>query len=283
MHLQARGAYRTPFPHRVLGLSGAVESASTHYLVPKKPLLFLDHELLCMTAETGFSGTLESQTATYLDQLTLCSTYLPDLLDAYASDSETTEVVETIERTESECDDIRRSITALIANADSQDIGLLSTRIKFNQSALLKLYKDLDIIANHTERIAQELTMIQPSPKVDSYDQLREMAAVIVEMTDELSGVVVRFIRSLARTNASETLIDGIERIRDFESQCDTIRNDVIKSAFENDVQDPLVYREFAVLLDELANTIEDLTDQITVISSEEPGIITETDPDSED
>ena len=118
---------------------------------------------------------------------------------------------------------------------------------------------------------------------VASYDHLREMAAVIVEMTAELSDVVARFIRSLARTNATETLTDGIERIRDFESQCDTIRNDAIKSAFEHDVEDPLVYREFAVLLDELANTIEDLTDQITVISSEEPGITTEANPDSGD
>lgn len=236
-----------------------------------------------MTSETGFSGTLESQTERYLEELTLCSTYLPELLKAYASGSETAQVVEKIERTESECDNIRREITALISNADSQEIGLLSTRIKFNQSALLTFYKDLDIVANHTERIAQELTMIRPAPDVDSYDGLREMAAVIVEMTTELSDIVERFVRSLARTNATETLTDGIERIRDFESQCDSLRNDVIENAFENDVDDPLVYREFAVLLDELANTIEDLTDQITVISSEEPGIVTEADPDSPD
>lgn len=236
-----------------------------------------------MTSETGFSDTLESRTITYLDELSLCSAYLPKLFDAYAGDSETAQVVETINKTETECDDIRRSITALIANADSQDIGLLSTRIKFNQSALLKFYKDLDIIANHTERIAQELTMMRPSPDVSSYDQLQEMASIIVEMTEEVSGIVIQFIRGLARTNASETLTSGIEQIRDFESQCDAIRNDAIRGAFEQDIQDPLIYRELAVLLDELANAIEDLTDQITVMSSEEPGIITEANPDSED
>jgi len=236
-----------------------------------------------MATETGFSGTLESQTATYLDQLTLCSTYLPELFDEYASGDETRQIVTKIEETESECDEIRRSITALITNADAQDMGLLNTRLKFNQSALLKFYKDLDIIANHTERIGQELTMMQPSPTVACYDQLQEMATVTVEMTEKLSDVVARFIQSLARTDASETLTDSIEQIRDFESQCDTIRNDVIRSAFEGDLEEPLVYREFAVLLDELANTIEDLTDQITVMSSEEPGIVTEATPDSED
>ncbi|ERH08010.1 MAG: hypothetical protein J07HN4v3_00375, partial [Halonotius sp. J07HN4] len=50
---------------------------------------------------------------------------------------------------------------------------------------------------------------------------------------------------------------------------------------FESDLAQPLVYRELAVLFDELANTIEDLTDRITVISSDEPGIVTEGDPDS--
>jgi len=235
-----------------------------------------------MTTETGFGGLLESQTTTYLDRLSTCSSYLPELLEEYESGGETDEVVEKIEETESECDEIRRSITALIANADAQDIGLLSTRIKFNQSALLTFYKELDIIANHTERIAQELTMIQPEAAVESYDHLREMATVIVEMTAELGTVVEQFIRSLSQPNASATLTDGIDRIRDLESQCDSIRNDAIRSAFETGIEQPLVYREFAVLIDELANTIEDLTDQITVISSEEPGIITEAEPDSE-
>jgi len=34
--------------------------------------------------------------------------------------------------------------------------------------------------------------------------------------------------------------------------------------------------------LDELANTIEDLTDRIVVIASKEPGIVTDTDPDAD-
>lgn len=231
-------------------------------------------------AEADFGTMLESRTATYLDGLAACNALLPDLLDEYAAGGETDDILAEIEAAESEADDVRRSITASIANADSRDIGLLSTRIKFNQSALLDFYKELDVVANHTERIAQELTMMRPSPAVDSYDSLREMAALIVEMTDELVDVVDRFIRGLARSDATETLTAGVDRIRELESECDDRRNDAIRSAFQSDVDQPLVYRELAVLLDELANTIEDLTDRMTVISSEEPGIVTEADPE---
>mgnify|MGYP006271491619 CR=1 FL=1 len=230
--------------------------------------------------ETDFGTSLETQTATYLDRLADCNALLPTLFEAYADGDDTDELLAEIEAVESECDDVRRSITAAIANADSRDIGLLSTRIKFNQSALLDFYKELDVVANHTERIAQELTMMRPSPAPDCYDPLAEMPAVIVEMTEALVDVVDRFIRGLARSDTTETLTEGVERIRDLESECDRLRNQVTASAFDSEVDQPLVYRELAVLLDELANTIEDLTDRMTVISSEEPGIVTETEPE---
>jgi uncharacterized protein Yka (UPF0111/DUF47 family) len=233
-----------------------------------------------MTGDTDFGAMLESKTATYLERLGACAALLPDLLDEYADSGETDDLVAEIEAIESECDERRREITAAIANADARDIGLLSTRIKFNQSALLDFYKELDVVANHTERIAQELAMIRPSPAVDSYGSLREMAGVIVEMTEVLADVGERFIRGLARSDTAETLTEGVQRIRDLESECDGLRNDVIGSAFEGDADQPLVYREFAVLFDELANTIEDLTDRMTVISSEEPGIVTEAEPE---
>ena len=234
-----------------------------------------------MSPHTDFGATLESQTETYLGKLTECTDLLPTVLTAYADGEEYAATTTQIEEIESECDQLRREITASIANADSKEIGLLNTPINLNQSALLDFYKQLDVVANHTERIAQELGMVQPEPANDSYDQLQEMAALIVEMTDVLSDVVARFITGLARNKSTETLVAEIEQIRTLESRCDIARNEVIATAFESDLAQPLVYRELAVLFDELANTIEDLTDRITVISSDEPGIVTEGDPDS--
>ncbi|OYR81898.1 hypothetical protein DJ84_11850, partial [Halorubrum ezzemoulense] len=107
----------------------------------------------------------------------------------------------------------------------------------------------------------------------------REMADRIAEMTDVLADVVEGFVRGLARADATETLAEGIESIRALESECDDLRNDAIETAFaDGSIDQPLVYRELAILLDELANTIEDLTDRIVVIASKEPGIVTDAD-----
>mgnify|MGYP002760793478 FL=1 len=152
-------------------------------------------------------------------------------------------------------------------------------RINFNESALLDFYNELDVVANHTERIVQEVAMMRPDAGVEPFADMREMATRIAEMTAVLGDVVEGFVRGLARADATETLTAGIESIRALESECDDLRNDAIATAFADDAVDqPLVYRELAILLDELANTIEDLTDRIVVIASKEPGIVTDAD-----
>lgn len=235
-----------------------------------------------MSDETDFGTTLTTRTAAYLDNLTDCIEFLPKFLETYAAGEDTAKLLDAIEQAESKCDDHRRTITASIANADPQDIGLVNSRLNFNQSALVRFYKDLDIIADHTERIAQELTMTQLSPNGPPYEQFQEMAAILVKMADQLADLTKRFIESLTNPTAGEVLTDSIVTIHKYESQCDTLRNDAIRSAFSADVNQPLLYREFAILFDELANAIEELSDEVTEMSTEEPGIVTEPKPDTE-
>ena len=163
-----------------------------------------------MSPRTDFGATLESQTETYLGKLTECTDLLPTVLTAYADGEEYAATTTRIEEIESECDQLRRDITASIANADSKEIGLLNTPINLNQSALLDFYKQLDVVANHTERIAQELGMVQPEPANDSYDQIQEMAALIVEMQEVLSDCVARFSTRLASNKSTERLVAEI-------------------------------------------------------------------------
>ena len=236
-----------------------------------------------MSTDADFGKRLESRTATYLDRIDDCVSLLPQALDEYATDGPYRETVAEIGAIESECDELVREITGVITNAGPDDIGLLNTRINFNESALLDFYKSLDVVANHTERIVQEVVMMQPSADVEPFRDMREMASRTVEMTVLLVDVVERFVHGLARSDATETLTEGIDSIRNLESECDELRNDAIATAFADDAIDqPLVYRELAILLDELANTIEDLTDQIVVIASKEPGIVTETAPETD-
>mgnify|MGYP000527792917 FL=1 len=236
-----------------------------------------------MSTDADFGERLEVQTAAYLDRIADCVALLPRALDEYASDGPYRETADEIAAIESECDELVRNITATITNAGPDDIGLLNTRINFNESALLDFYNELDVVANHTERIVQEVVMMRPDADGDSFRDMREMAGRIVEMVTVLGDVVEGFVRGLARSDATETLTEGIEAIRDLESECDELRNDAIATAFADDAVDqPLVYRELAILLDELANTIEDLTDRMVVIASKEPGIVTEANPDAD-
>jgi len=236
-----------------------------------------------MPSDADFGDQLQSQTAGYLDRLDDCVGLLPVVLDEYAAGDDYAGTIEEIQTIESECDRTIRDITGLITNAGPDDIGLLNTRINYNESALVELFQNVDTVANLTERIAQELEMMRPPHDNDCFRGLREMSDEIRTMTATLERVLERFLASLRDTDASDTLIDEIHDIRAAETRCDDLRNDVIATAFREDgIDHPLMYREFAILFDDLANTIEDITDQIAIIASKEPGIVTEIDPDLE-
>ena len=234
-----------------------------------------------MPSDVDFGERLETQTDAYLDRLQDCVGLLPELFEQYAADEEYRDTVEQIGDIESELDEMHRDIMAALTNADPSDMGMLNTRINANQSALVEFYNRVDSIANVAERIATELELIQPPHDTDSFQGLVEMAAEVVTMMDDLEDVIERFIHNLGRVDGSESLTDGIQSVRDAESRCDAIKNDVIANAFaDDDIDMPLLYREFAILLDDLANTGEDVTDQIIVIASDESGIVTELGPD---
>ncbi len=236
-----------------------------------------------MTNDVSFGERLESRTVTYLARLNDCVALLPELLARYESGGDFEGVLAEIESLESEGDELVREITALITDAGADDIGLLNTRINFNESALLDFYGDLDVVANHTERIGQELAMMRPDPDAKPFESLREMGEQVAAMTETLEDVVVRFVRGLSRADARETLTEGIESIRAAESRCDVLRNEAISTAFADEtITNPLVYREVAILLDELANAMEDLTDAMVIIASKEPGIVTGDAPNGE-
>ena len=230
-----------------------------------------------MTDDADFGDQLESRTETYLDRLNDCIELLPEAFDRYETDGEYHATVDRIGAIESECDNLNRDITGSITDSDPGEMGLLNTRINFNAASLIELYNDLDVIANHTERITQELAMTRPEHGTTPFEGLTEMADQTVTMAATLQGVVERFVHGLTVPNATVTLAEGIEAVQDGESRCDTIRDNVIETAFdEGRTADALLYREFAILLDELANTMEDVTDRIIVIASDEPGIVTE-------
>ena len=227
-----------------------------------------------------FGDELDAQTETYLDRLTDCVSLLPEVLDAYATDGAYESTFEEIGAIESECDRLNREINGTITNAGPDDIGLLNSRVHFNASELIGFYGTLDVIANHTERIAQELLMMRPPHDNACFEGLHEMGYEIADGLEALETVVVDFVHAMSRTDESADLPADIEAVRVMESACDELRNTVISTAFaDEEIDQPLMYREFAILFDELANTMEDITDQVIIIASNEPGITTEPKP----
>ncbi|MFB6201537.1 MAG: DUF47 family protein [Halorhabdus sp.] len=236
-----------------------------------------------MADEPDFGQRLESQTDAYLDTLQDCLALLPELLERYESGEDYRETIEQIGDYESELDRTHREIMAAITNAEPADMGMLNTRISANQSALVEFYTRVDSIANVAERIATEIDIMQLPHDTESFQGLLDMAEEIVSMMTALEDVIERFIHNLGRVDGSESLTEGIQAVRDAESRCDAIKDDVIATAFtEGAVENPLLYREFALRFDDLANTAEDITDQIIVIASNESGIVTELGPDHE-
>ncbi|TKX52737.1 DUF47 domain-containing protein, partial [Halorubrum sp. SS7] len=135
-----------------------------------------------MPTDADFGERLETRTVAYLDRIDDCAALLPRALDEYAADGAYGETVDEIVAIESECDDLVRGLTALITDAGPDDIGLLNTRINFNESALLDFYNELDVVANHTERIVQEVAMMRPDAGAEPFGDMREMAERIAEM-----------------------------------------------------------------------------------------------------
>ncbi|MCU4717243.1 DUF47 domain-containing protein [Halapricum hydrolyticum] len=236
-----------------------------------------------MTAGASFSQQLESHTDAYLDCFKACIDLLPELLDQYAAGEDYSATIEEIEDLESECDDRNLQIVALITNADPIDMGKLNTRINYNQSALVEFYRTIDVVVNVTERIAHELDMMQPPHDNACFEGLREMATEVADTTELLEEVIERFVHDLSTYEASDSLTDEIQGIRDMESRCDELRNEVITTAFADDsIDQPLMYREFAILFDELANQMEDITEEIIIVASNAPGIVAEEGPEDQ-
>ena len=223
-----------------------------------------------MTAESGtFEDRFLSTTAAYLDQIEECVLALPDLLSEYEADGAYRKTATRIGDIEGTCDLTQRRIGAQIAAADAQDLGIRLSRLHLNTGPTIELVQLLDEIPNTAERFADELVAIRPSLAPRTAEQLQSMAACAVEAMAALRNVVRAYVRLLVNQTQSDDLRQEITQVRRLESTCDDLRNDLVTAAFgDAAAEDPMLDREFALMLDTLADTMEDVTDRIILVSS---------------
>lgn len=233
-----------------------------------------------MTAVDGdhFSDRLVSQTSTYLDRVTGCVEETPALVEQYAEDGAYARTADRIADLESECDRIHREVSSLVAAAGAADLDIRLTRLHLNSRETVRVYHLLDEVANAVEQFAADLVALAPARDRDCLDLLAEMAASAAAAMPHLRVAVGEYVRLLCDAEASRTVADEVARVRAAESACDDTRNALVRTAFDDGPPRPLLYRDLALRLDAVADTMEDVTDHLVVVAGTRPWI--EVEPD---
>lgn len=229
-----------------------------------------------MEGETqpAFEQRLDSLTTAFLERIDDCVRQLPELLTRYASEQPYQETVQEIRSLETVCDRRNRELSSLVSAATVEDLGIRLTWVHLHSGRVIELFTLLDTIANTAERFADELSAMRPPRRVDCLEGLHTMATHAVTAMGQLRTVVVEFIRTLCRPDHSIAVTDAVRNIRGLESESDAIRNDIVATAFrEQPYTVPLLYRELALVLDTVLDTMEDVTDQLLLITGNESWI----------
>lgn len=226
----------------------------------------------------GDSNTLEdrlvTQTATYLDQVADCVDCLPPLVEQYAADEHYQSTVDQISTIESRCDRTNREISSLVADADVRDLGIRLTRVHLHSRQTIELFQLIDDVANSAEQFAEELAATAPERRPEQLDLLTEMAAVAVETMSAFRRLVTAFVKVVTAPECEAVVVSEVATIREAESDCDGLRNELVQSAFEDDgVRTPFLYRELALQLDEVVDLMEDVTDLLVRLTGNDISI----------
>jgi uncharacterized protein Yka (UPF0111/DUF47 family) len=230
-----------------------------------------------------FEQRLASLTAAFLDQLEACVEQVPRLLDRYADGESTEEIVEELGTRESECDRTNRTVRRLIAGSNVEELGIRLTSVHLHSGQIIELYQRLDEIANHLEQFATELAAIDPPRQTSCLAGLGEMAEHCVAGMAVLSRAVRQYVRALCEPTASLSITTQVARIRELESESDRVRDRIIASAFQDGpTATSLVYFQLATRLDAVVDTMEDVTDQMLLVTGNQDWIEIEPETDSQ-
>lgn len=215
--------------------------------------------------ETGeFADRLVSETETYLDQTEQCVSVLPEVLAAYPDDDYGS-LVDRISALESDCDRTKRRLCGLVAHADVRDLGIRLTRVHLHGGQTIELFTVLDEIANAAEAFATDLAAFRPVLPQARRELLHEIAARAVEAMTALRAAVRDYVAVLCNSEASTDIADDVRRVRDAESDCDRLRNELVTAAFagKEGCASALVCRELVADLDDVVDAMEDVTDRM--------------------
>lgn len=224
-----------------------------------------------------FSEQVVDQTDGYLEAISDCVGLLSRLVDAYDGEESAERLVTEIREGESDCDARSRQLSALVTDTTVAEFGIRNSRVHLNAEQVVRLYQLLDEIPNAAEKIADALATVAPERRRSCFRRYREMVGYAAEAMAAVEDAVREFVRLLTASTETGSIAASVETVRAAESDCDDVRKAVVADVFADETNDqPLVYREFASLFDRLVDAMEDVTDQLVLLSSSEEWITAE-------
>ncbi|MFC6732627.1 MULTISPECIES: DUF47 domain-containing protein [unclassified Haladaptatus] len=205
-------------------------------------------------------------TGIFMDGIRECVTCLETTLDAYPDDwDRVRDSVLRLSAREAQCDRTGRRVQTLVGRRQSPNF----TGLYLRADDFVEYVDDVDRIANHAERFANELLAIQPDIPDVVHEGLREMAELTVEATVALVNATTHYVESLCNPTLNPTLPTVEEDIRTLEVTCDEKQYDLLSTIFDPGASvNALVLRELLFALDDVTNAVEDALDQLLYMST---------------
>ena len=161
-----------------------------------------------------------------LGEVGACVGSLPALVGSYRRDEAAFhERVTALERRESNCNGAARGLRSALADSLAAESFFHST------GGLVSLVTAVDAVANRAERVAMELSAVEPPLEGRPGEALERMADLAVEAFDALAEAVVAYLKTL-ESGADADSAPALERVRRLESDCDDHRWDAVRAAF---------------------------------------------------
>ena len=195
-----------------------------------------------------------------LEEVGACVGSLPALVGNYRRDEAAFhERVTAIERRESNCNEAARGLRSALADSLAAESFFHPT------SGLVSLVTAVDAVANRAERVATELSAVEPPLEGRPGEALERMTDIAVEAFDALAEAIAAYLETLSGTDADPA--PALERVRRLESDCDDHRRDAVRAAFEAEpTADALSIRVVLHETDAVVDGMETAADTLDVV-----------------
>lgn len=221
---------------------------------------------MARTVAERFADRLLERTDAYTGSVAGTTEALADAMVVYPRDSEVLPVAkDRIDALESDCDDRLRDVRRLVGESMPPNF----TEAYLRTGDLLDLYRALDTIPSRIEQFVVELAVTTPPIDRAVRACFRDMSRRIAVATERLAEVVTAYVERLVTGDEPVHVAPEADAIATYESDCDAIRDAVVRSTFADGVDaEALFVRELVVALDGVMDAVEDAADHLLYMNS---------------